>query len=229
MWNPGPPPFDGRLIVVGGQSRKVGKSALVVDLIERLREVQWTAVKITPHVKSGCPVRGAGCGCGREEHTFAIRQEGRAGPTGDTCRFLAAGARRAIWLETKEGRLVDALSPLCLALRHAGNVIIESNAIVEFWRPDLCLMVVDPRRRDFKPSAQNALPMADVFVFRSPFLGDEVSHPALQSIADNRKFMQLSGQPLPPGVETLARQLMSGPPHPTLSHSQERSRRAERF
>ena len=68
-------PLPGRLIVVGGQCRKVGKTALIVDIIQATPELRWTAVKITPHAESRCPINGRNCRCGPTEHTFSILKE----------------------------------------------------------------------------------------------------------------------------------------------------------
>ena len=43
----------------------------------------------------------------------------------------------------------------------AGNVILESNSILKFVRPDLYLTLLDPAVEDFKPSAQEFLDRAD--------------------------------------------------------------------
>jgi molybdopterin-guanine dinucleotide biosynthesis protein len=210
-WHPRRPPFDGRLAVVGGQCSKVGKTALVVDLIRAFPNLGWTAVKLTPHAGAGCPVNGAGCGCGPEEHAFAIRYEGDAAGSSDTSRFLAAGARRAIWVETKEGHVEEALSALASELAEADAIVIESDAIVEFWHPDLLLMVLDAGRLDFKESAREALELADAVVTRS-----SETRPTIRSwreLSQKPTFVQLLGQPLPLGVEGLVQQVI-GKRHP---------------
>ncbi len=212
-WNPSPPPFQGKLAVVGGQCRKVGKTALVIDLISALREFEWTAVKITPHSDSECPVNGPGCGCAPDEHTFAIREEANPG-AGDTGRFLAAGARRALWVQTKTGRFKDVLQPLAAALEHDRHVLIESNAIVEFWRPDTLLMVLDPSNPNFKDSARNLLGLAHAFVFRSPFAEAEPAGSALAQVPEKPRFLQPLGQTLPKGVQDLTKHLLAPSDHP---------------
>jgi hypothetical protein len=209
--------------VVGGQSRRVGKTALVVDLIRALDDLEWTAVKITPHVESGCPVNGPSCSCGSDEHAFAIREGRDTAGSADTSRFLSAGARRAIWLEAKQGRIADALLALATALERDRNVIIESNAIVEFWRPHLFLMVVDPRQPDLKPSARKVLRWVDAFVCRSPWSDAEADDPLVRSIGEKQKFVQLLGQPVPQGVQILARQRITCSRHPTLRRNAESS------
>src|SRR5271155_2789656 len=161
-------PIGGGLIVVGGQCRKGGKTALVADLIRTFPGARWTAVKITPYTEVGCPVRGSSCKCAPKRHTFAIREEKDHSGKSDTSRFLVAGAERAFWVQTKEGRVADVLEPLVAELSKAGNVIVESDAIIKFWKPDLYLMALDPQRDDFKASARAGLAVADAFVWRSP-------------------------------------------------------------
>ena len=54
------------------------------------------------------------------------------------------------------------------ALRHrlegARNVIIESNSVLKFLRPDLYLTVLDPSTADFKNSAREFLDRADAVI-----------------------------------------------------------------
>jgi hypothetical protein len=213
-WNPSSPPFEGRLAVVGGQCSKAGKTTLVVALIQAMNDFDWTAVKITPHVESGCPLNGPACSCGPQEHEFAIHEEHDAGGNQDTSRFLSAGARRAIWLQTKAGHLSTALPMLAATVAGAGHVIVESNSIVEFWRPNLFLMVVDPAQADFKSSARKALELADAFVFNSPFFAPGSTHPLLREIARKPNFIQVPGQGLSQDMQIFARQRIGGPSHP---------------
>jgi hypothetical protein len=198
--NHAPRPFSSCLLVVGGQCRNVGKSALVVDVIKAFPNLQWTAVKITPYVDSGCPVNGPLCGCSSNEHLFATHEEVNADGGSDSSRFLAAGAQRAIWLQTREGQLEPSLGSLKEKLATATHVIIESDALMRFWKPSLFLMVLDPANPDFKRSALENLPSADAFVFRSP---PGAINAALDpiSIANKPQFLQPLGTPLPSALQ----------------------------
>jgi hypothetical protein len=206
-------PFGGGLIVVGGQCRKVGKTALVVDLIRAFPGARWTAVKITPYTEVGCPVRGSSCKCAPKRHTFAILEEKDRSGESDTSRFLVAGAERALWVQTKEGRLADALAPLTEKLSKAGNVIVESDAIIKFWKPDLYLMVLDPRRDDFKASARAGLRVADAFVWRSPALRGKGKEKRKAAGGKRATFLQPLGRPLPARLRGLVRQQMAAREH----------------
>jgi hypothetical protein len=200
-----PSPFPGFLIAVGGQCRKVGKSTLVADIIRAFPDRHWTAVKITPYAESGCPVNGPSCNCAPQDHPYAIREETSHSGNSDSSRFLASGAHRALWIETKEHRLQNALSALAAELSNADHAVIESDALMRFWKPALFLMVLDPTNPDFKDSARENLELADAFVFRSPF---EDSDPRFQSLAAMPKprFFQPIGSSLPPQL----RQFLSG-------------------
>lgn len=63
------------LLVVGGQSRKVGKTSVVAAIVRATREFGWIAVKLAGHRHDQQPDRG------------------------DTSRYLEAGAERTLLLE----------------------------------------------------------------------------------------------------------------------------------
>ena len=149
------------IIVVGGHSRNIGKTSVVAGLISAIPEAHWTAVKITQFGHGVCSVNGEDCDCAGDEHTRAISEEsGRAGDS-DTSRFLLAGAQRSLWVRTKQGWLAEAMPALRARLKDADNIIIESNSVMRFMRPDLYLSILDPSTIDFKPSAHEFLDRAD--------------------------------------------------------------------
>ncbi|HEV8525370.1 MAG TPA: hypothetical protein VGQ71_12795 [Terriglobales bacterium] len=141
------------VVVVGGQARKIGKTSLICGLIAALPERQWTAIKITDHAH--------GLTSGRE---FAITEERDPSAASDTARFLQAGASRALLVSSRQGHLTAALSELRRALAAAGNVILESNSVMRFLRPDVYLLVVDDRVADVKESARDFLELATAVV-----------------------------------------------------------------
>ena len=157
-------------IVVGGHSRSVGKTSVVASLIAAMPEREWLAVKITQYGHGICSANGDPCDCVTANHASAITEErDRTGET-DTSRFLVAGAKRVLWVRTQQGFLAEAMPKFRQCLSEAKNVIIESNSVMKFLRPDLYLVVLDPGKEDFKESARQFLDRADaVLVHR----GDE--------------------------------------------------------
>ena len=152
------------LIVIGGHSRSVGKTSVVAGLISSLREFEWTAVKITQHGHGICSANGEACDCASGDHSWAISEERDRAGDSDTSRFLVAGAAKVFWVRSEQGRLAEAMPALRERLRAAGNVIIESNSVLKFVRPDLYLTVLDPATADFKNSAREFLDRADAVV-----------------------------------------------------------------
>lgn len=152
------------VIVVGGHSRNVGKTSVVAGLIAALPERAWLAVKITQFGHGICSVNGESCDCADDEHTWTISEERDRSGESDSSRFLVAGARRALWVRTKQGYLAEAMPDLRRELAAAGDVIIESNSVMRFLRPELYLAVLDFATADFKESARTYLDFASALL-----------------------------------------------------------------
>src|SRR5271170_6590802 len=156
------------IVVIGGHSRSVGKTSVVAGLISALREYDWTAVKITQYGHGVCSANGAPCDCATSEHSWAISEEKDRSGESDTSRFLVAGAARVWWVRTEQGRLAEAMPAIRQRLAEAKNVILESNSVLKFVRPDVYLTILDPANADFKKSAQEFLDRADAVILHQP-------------------------------------------------------------
>jgi hypothetical protein len=152
------------IVVIGGHSRNLGKTSVVAGLIAALPEYRWTALKITQHGHGVCSLDGKSCHCATDDHTWAISEEKDRSGQSDTSRFLFAGAVRAWWVRTEQGRLAEAVPTIRRRLAESENVILESNSILKFVRPDLYVTVLDPATADFKKSAQEFLDRADAVI-----------------------------------------------------------------
>ena len=152
------------VVVIGGHSRSVGKTSVVAGLISALREFDWTAVKITQYGHGVCSANGEACDCATGDHSWAISEERDLSGESDTSRFLVAGAARSLWVRTEQGRLAEAMPALRKRLESARNVIMESNSVLKFLRPDLYVTVLDPATADFKNSAREFLDRSDAVI-----------------------------------------------------------------
>ena len=153
-----------RMVMVGGHTRNVGKTSVVEGIIRGLPELNWTAVKITQFGHGVCSIDGESCECAVAEHEFSISEERERGSGTDTARFLAAGARRSIWVRTKQGELFSALGALRKEIQECEFVIVESNSLRRFIEPAIYLQVLDPANPDFKLSAQQFFDLADAYL-----------------------------------------------------------------
>ncbi len=100
------------LIVVGGHSRSVGKTSVVAGLIAALPEFAWTAVKITQYGHGICSANGELCDCATDDHSWAVSEERDRSGESDSSRFLVAGAKRSLWVRTRQGFLAEAMPRL---------------------------------------------------------------------------------------------------------------------
>jgi hypothetical protein len=152
------------IVVIGGHSRSVGKTSVAAGLIAALPEHEWTAVKITQYGHGICSANGEACDCATVDRCWAILEEQDRSGESDTSRFLVAGARRALWVRTEQGRLDEAMPALRQKMSAARNVILESNSVLKFLQPDLYLTVLDPATADFKNSAREFLDRANAVI-----------------------------------------------------------------
>jgi len=220
-----------RLIVVGGHTRSIGKTQLVCDVIHAFPRTEWIAGKITQYGHGVCAQNGEDCDCAPTEHACALDWETRADTGTDSSRFLAAGAKRAFWLRTKQGYLAEGLPLLRRALAEvdekatgesqtAGTasraVIVESNSLMQFLKPSLYFAVIDPLKEDFKESAQLALDRAQALVLRGKVGGDEPPAPLWMKLPrrllkEKASVLQREGEKLPEPLWELVHRILQQP------------------
>ena len=176
------------IVIIGGHSRSVGKTSVVAGLISALREFDWTAVKITQYGHGICSANGEACDCATADHSWAISEERDRSGESDTSRFLVAGAVRALWARTEQGRLAEAMPTFRQRLEGARSVIIESNSVLKFLRPDLYLTVLDPSTEDFKSSAREFLDRANAVILHEAPSGTEWHAVSLKPVAERPIF-----------------------------------------
>src|SRR5215467_16220313 len=155
------------IVVIGGQSRNLGKTSVMAGIITALPAWNFTAFKLTQFGHGRCSLDGKPCHCATDDHCYAVTEETDRVGGSDTSRFLAAGAKRSFWVRTEQGRLVEALPAIRRRLAETQNAILESNSILQFLQPDLYITVLDPATADFKASARTFLARADAIVLHS--------------------------------------------------------------
>jgi hypothetical protein len=176
------------LVVIGGHSRSVGKTSVVAGLISALPEFEWTAAKITQYGHGVCSANGEACDCATGDHSWAMSEERDRSGESDTSRFLVAGAAKVYWVRTEQGRLAEVMPTLRRRLEEARNVILESNSVLKFVRPDLYLTVLDPATPDFKNSAREFLDRADAVILHDASGGAAWQSVSLKPVADRPIF-----------------------------------------
>jgi len=152
------------IVVVGGHSRNIGKTAVMEGILRALPDLHWTAVKITQHGHGICSAHEKACDCaGGDDHPYALSEE-RTPSLTDSGRYLAAGALRSYWLRTRQGELAEGMPALRRLMAAAPNTLIESNSVLNFLRPDVYVSVLDHAVADMKDSARRFLDRADALI-----------------------------------------------------------------
>ena len=178
------------IVVIGGHSRNVGKTSVVAGLITALPQFAWRAIKITQFGHGVCSVTSEPCDCAlnETEHAWSVDEEQSAAGATDTSRFKAAGAKHVYWVRTKQGQLALAMPRVREILGEARNVIIESNSVMKFVRPDLYLPVLDFATEDFKDSAREFLDRADAVILHESNADPRWTNISLRLIAGKPVF-----------------------------------------
>jgi hypothetical protein len=141
------------LLVIGGHSRNIGKTATTAAIVRSTVDHRWVAVKISAHRHGGS-----------DRRPFILTEEYRRDACDDASRFLAAGAARSFWLRAPDQHLGAAMPALLALHQLSPNIIIESNRILAHLTPDLYIPVLDYAVEDFKESAQRFFCRADAYV-----------------------------------------------------------------
>lgn len=204
------------IVVVGGNSRNVGKTSVVAGLIARLPEFNWTAFKITQHGHGFLTADGSPDQCQTPDSCVSIAAERDDTGGSDTSRFLAAGATRSLWVRTRIGMLAEAMPRIRQEIAASENAIIESNSILDYIEPDLYLSVIDPSVADFKPSARAHLRRADAILWSSRSGAAPLPHevPGLALDATPRFAVQPPGYLTEVVVDFVRSRLAAIPPAP---------------
>ena len=177
------------ILVIGGHSRSVGKTSVVAGLISALRELDWTALKVTQYGHGICSANGKECHCATADHMWAVTEERDRSGDSDSSRFLVAGAAHSWWVRTQQGHLDEAMPRVNQILAGAKNTIIESNSVLGYLKPDLYLTVLDPSTKDFKQSAEKFLDRADAILLHKPAAPDpRWERVSLETVSDRPMF-----------------------------------------
>ena len=102
--------------------------------------------------------------------------------------MVLPSAEKVFWVRTEQGRLAEAMPAFRQRVAAAQNLILESNSILKFLRPDLYLTVLDPATPDFKTSAREFLDRADAVILHQTETIPSWEHVSLKPVANRPTF-----------------------------------------
>lgn len=146
-----------RVLMVGGTGRRVGKTAFVCAVLERLgRQYDLAAVKITTVDSFNRSHHPPLCTWRIEEAGPHPRSVGH-----DTARMFACGAKRVFWLQVPETRLEEGMAALLERLGPDTLSVWESTRGRRLGEPGAFVMIEDVRANEGKPWAGELARQAD--------------------------------------------------------------------
>jgi molybdopterin-guanine dinucleotide biosynthesis protein A len=156
------------MIMVGAGYRNTGKTEFVCSLIRKFSSLHnIIGIKVTTiNERNGdCPRGGESCGvCARLEGNFCITEETNNISNKDTCRMLAAGAKKVFWLRILKSHLEEGITALLEVIGNDQIMICESNSLRNIVEPGLFLMVRNGKATRCKLSAEEVIGYSDDIV-----------------------------------------------------------------
>lgn len=137
------------IIVVTGKVQAIGKSSLIMKIIENL--------------KSGVGVIKTSLQVDFDESLVTDDIQVLMVPGTDTARFLASGAEKVVFLKSSYAQLAPALQSAKKIVGDREYLIIEGNSVLDYLDPDL-VIYLDRPDVTAKPSALQAKRRADLII-----------------------------------------------------------------
>ena len=189
-----------RLIAVGGQSKDIGKTTLICNIIAAFPHFDWTAIKFSTHAHPAINMELI-----FELQGASIKRQICPGDESDTARFLKAGAKHALFVHSETGSQKTASELLLKRLSSTSHVVVESTQAAEFLKPDLFLMLVG-WTAGVKESSQKAIEHADAFISEG---NKERYNSEIEKIASGRPIFEARRDRLDPELESLISALIT--------------------
>ncbi len=153
------------MIMVGAGGRNVGKTEFACSLISNFgSQHDIIGIKVTTieQADDNCPRGGQGCGvCAVLEGNLCITEETDSQSDKDTCRMLAAGAKKVFWLRVRRQHLEEGINALQAAIGTDAVSVCESNSLRSIVEPGLFFMFKTADSDKCKPSAASVEKYAD--------------------------------------------------------------------
>lgn len=125
------------ILLVAGQGRNVGKTSLIVSIIQQFKNEGIVAIKISPHFHVLPPeARILSSSPG-----FQIVEELEPASKKDSSRFLKAGAERVFYMQVLDEHLADAFAASLSFIDPGIPLIVESGGLGKFLQAGLFLFV----------------------------------------------------------------------------------------
>jgi hypothetical protein len=125
------------LLLIAGTGTKSGKTSMACRLIEQFRNLNITAIKISPHFHETTP----GLITIYEERGDVIYEETNRDTTKDTSRMLQSGASRVYFAKVPDTRLKFVFDKIMDMIPEGTPVVCESPALRNYVEPGVFVIM----------------------------------------------------------------------------------------
>jgi hypothetical protein len=132
------------LLIVGGDGRNSGKTAMVCRILTQMKSLSVVPVKISPHFHEPSP----GLEIIEEQDGFRVYRETNLWNAKDTSRMLQCGAVQVFYSQSEESKIAGAFEVIFKLLPAGTPVVCESPALVKYIEPGIFVLM----RGSDKPS-----------------------------------------------------------------------------
>jgi hypothetical protein len=125
------------LLLIAGNGTKSGKTTMACRIIEQLKSLKITAIKITPHFHETT----LGLSTIIEEPGYSIYEETDNSSIKDTSRMLNAGAWKVFFAKVHDDSIKSVFDKIMDLVPEGAPVICESPALRNFIEPGLFIIM----------------------------------------------------------------------------------------
>jgi len=135
------------LLLIAGTGIRSGKTSMACRIIEQFKNLNITAIKISPHFHETTP----GLKTIREEKGYAIYEETGSNTTKDTSRMLHSGAGKVYFAKVLDDRLKFVFDKIMDLIPEGTPIICESPALRNYIEPGVFIIMsseITNKRKD---------------------------------------------------------------------------------
>lgn len=125
------------LLLITGTGTKSGKTTIACRIIQQLKNLNITAIKISPHFHETTP----GLKTIFEETGYAIYEETNRDTTKDTSRMLNSGASKVYFAKVFDDRLLFVFNKIKDLIPEGIPIICESPALRNYIEPGVFIIM----------------------------------------------------------------------------------------
>jgi hypothetical protein len=125
------------LLIIAGTGTKSGKTTVACKIIEQLKDLPITAIKISPHFHETTP----GLISIAEDEGYAIYEETDRSSTKDTSRMLNSGASKVFFAKVWDDQITEVFNKIIDMIPSGTPVICESPALRNFIEPGVFIIM----------------------------------------------------------------------------------------